>query len=252
MTRSERGARARQLAVTHPASAALLSFYADLVAFQDTLPPRVESRDSGVDCQAVAALVPAFLAWLRQSAPSPLAERASALRDDRTLDWVTLVESYWRSGGQEAGADDTVIFVVEAVLQPFAEAYAAAQPTTTQSGTDCPVCRGRPVVATLRERGHGARRALVCGVCLTEYPVPRVTCAACDETRFDALPAFRAEEFDAIRIDACDSCHSYLKTVDLTRNGGAIAVVDDLASVSMDLWAQEQGYRKIRPNALRL
>jgi formate dehydrogenase maturation protein FdhE len=29
-------------------------------------------------------------------------------------------------------------------------------------------------------------------------------------------------------------------------------VVDDLATLPLDLWAREQGYQRIRPNLLRL
>jgi formate dehydrogenase maturation protein FdhE len=43
-----------------------------------------------------------------------------------------------------------------------------------------------------------------------------------------------------------------VKTIDLTVNGAAIPIVDDLASLAMDLWAAGRGYRKVRANLLRL
>jgi formate dehydrogenase maturation protein FdhE len=43
-----------------------------------------------------------------------------------------------------------------------------------------------------------------------------------------------------------------VKTIDLTVSGAAVHVVDDLASLALDLWAAGRGYRKIRPNLLRL
>ena len=78
-----------------------------------------------------------------------------------------------------------------------------------------------------------------------------MVCPACDEQRFDALPVYTADAFSHVRIDACDSCKRYLKTVDLTKNGLAVPLVDDLASVALDLWAHEQGYRRLRTNLLR-
>ena len=38
---------------------------------------------------------------------------------------------------------------------------------------------------------------------------------------------FRAEEVNGARIDVCESCQSYLKTIDLTRDAEAVPVVDE-------------------------
>jgi FdhE protein len=59
---------------------------------------------------------------------------------------------------------------------------------------------------------------------------------------------FTAAEFDYVRLDACDTCHAYIKSIDLSKNGKAVPVVDELASVSLNLWAQENNYHKIQPN----
>lgn len=75
---------------------------------------------------------------------------------------------------------------------------------------------------------------------------------ACGESVFDRLPVFRADALAAARIDACETCRVYLQTIDLTRDGHAVPVVDDLATVSIDLWAREQGYRRLRPHLLRV
>ena len=68
----------------------------------------------------------------------------------------------------------------------------------------------------------------------------------------DRLPIYRSEATEPARIDACDACHTYVKTIDLTRDGSACPIADDLASVSLDLWARDHGYRRVRPNLLRL
>ena len=44
----------------------------------------------------------------------------------------------------------------------------------------------------------------------------------------------------------------YLKTIDLTKNGLAVPVVDELAAIHLDLWAVDKGYTKLRPNLLAL
>jgi FdhE protein len=76
-------------------------------------------------------------------------------------------------------------------------------------------------------------------------------CAGCGEQRFESLPVFTAEQFPHVRIEACDTCRTYLKTIDLTKDGRAIPVVDDIASLSLDLWAQDRGYTRLRPSLVR-
>jgi FdhE protein len=147
--------------------------------------------------------------------------------------------------------------VIDAALQPFAEACASRVAaddgrTTAPAAALCRFCGDRPSVGVLREAGHGARRSYVCGLCLTEWPAPRLGCVACGEFAFDRLSVYRADEMAAARVDACDTCRVYLKTIDLTRDGHAVPVVDDLATVSLDLWAREQGYRRLRPHLLRV
>ena len=53
-----------------------------------------------------------------------------------------------------------------------------------------------------------------------------------------------------MRIDACDRCHRYIKTIDLSKDGLAVPCVDDIASVSLDLWARDGGYTRIKNNVL--
>jgi FdhE protein len=157
--------------------------------------------------------------------------------------------------------DEPLGFIVEAMLQPFAEEAASrwqrpnlrTEGERTGGSARCPVCGSAPVVAALREEGHGAKRTLVCSLCLTEWDYLRVVCPACDEQRFDALPVYTANEtFAQARIDACDTCRVYLKSVDLTKDGLAVPIVDDLATVPLDLWARESGYRRLCPNLLRV
>jgi formate dehydrogenase maturation protein FdhE len=54
----------------------------------------------------------------------------------------------------------------------------------------------------------------------------------------------------AVRIEACDTCRYYLKSVDRTIDGLAVPVVDEIAAAPLDLWAAEHAYRKIQPNLM--
>jgi formate dehydrogenase maturation protein FdhE len=43
---------------------------------------------------------------------------------------------------------------------------------------------------------------------------------------------------------------SYTKSLDLTKNGHAVPVVDELATVALNIWAEEHDYAKLEPNLL--
>lgn len=276
-----------------------------------------------LDLEPVLAAIPDFLSWLQRAAPAPLKKAAAEMRGVEPSAWRDLIDLYLSDDGQEFDASPVAsgfsrtdargtlaspsapgfessvrsgvsrpledlkpvaAFVVEAVLQPFAEQSAIRErseprPSTSSgrpepadggipdpkfrlpnpesripssSACRCPSCGSLPVVGVLREEGHGAKRTLVCGLCLTERDYLRVVCPACGEQRFDALPVYTADQFEHVRIDACDSCRTYLKTIDLTKNGLAVPLVDDIASVTMDLWARDGGYARLRPNLLRM
>jgi FdhE protein len=304
---NRRIARSRELIDRFPAASEILRFYAELAAYQRSVGEldAVSSSEpdtfaNAIDRTRVRAAFAGFLEWLARAAPAAVVEQTAGLRDIEADEWQQRLESYL--GGardHEDPHDAQVAFVIEAVLQPFAERAAvlvSAQPrldtgggaigspvrvrsvaSTGASGDTvdpstrlerapggvsqhepsvgrrrCPVCGDRPVLGVLREEGQGARRSLVCALCSTEWPSRRVYCVACSEERFDALPVYTPEQCPHVRIDACDTCRTYLKIIDLSKDGLAVPQVDDLATLSLDLWAREQGYTRLRANLLRM
>ena len=89
-------------------------------------------------------------------------------------------------------------------------------------------------------------------MCATGWQFRRVVCPNCGEEDKDRIPVYTASEFDHVRVDACDRCKTYIKSVDLTRDGHAVPVVDELATVALNIWAENQGYLKLEPNLLGL
>jgi FdhE protein len=75
-------------------------------------------------------------------------------------------------------------------------------------------------------------------------------CPACGEENVEKLVIYTADQFHHVRIEACDTCRYYIKTIDLTKNGNAVPVVDELAAIALSLWAIENGYLKLRANFL--
>jgi formate dehydrogenase accessory protein FdhE len=268
-------ARARELASTRPAARDLLMFYAALVEYQRGLAASA-GNDEAFEVERLIEAIPGFLDWLRQHGRSELVATveidavASALRlkssDSRSLhadaefmasalsstDAVKTGVGVASGFSRKAAAvveNPATLFVVESLLQAFAERFVLADaPNQGSTSMRCPRCAALPVAAVLREEGHGAKRSLLCAICLHEWECLRLVCPACGEQNFDKLPVYTAEQFGHVRIDGCDSCHHYIKTIDLTKDGLAVPCVDDIASVSLDLWARERGYTRVKGN----
>ena len=270
-------ARARELASSRPAARDLLTFYAALAEYQRALAASARDLET-LDVEAVVETIPGFLAWLRQNGRSDLAasvrrrfrgfrleslsicpswlpasagrmREAFELLDSRSL--PPEGGSHESEGGSHEPDDPAALFVIESLLQAFAEVLPSRDtPALGSMPMRCPRCAALPVAAVLREEGHGAKRFLLCALCLQEWECLRIVCPACGEQDFDKLPVYTAEQFSHVRIDACDRCHHYVKTIDLTKDGLAVPCVDDIASVSLDLWARERGYTRIKWNVL--
>ena len=137
-------------------------------------------------------------------------------------------------------------FFARALLQ----ALPAGRPTSPsgEASSRCPRCQHPPQVGCLRQRDEGQALELVCSLCLEPWPFQRLRCPACSESDQARLAQFWTPEFEHLRLYACESCRGYLPVVDLNRDPEAIPEVDELAGLPLDLWAREQGYRKLYPN----
>ena len=161
--------------------------------------------------------------------------------------------NFWQGGDGaiEAGPRD---FLARAFLQAYAVAVRIRQkqPHTAPTPCLCPHCGRKPGAGVLRQQGDGGLRSLICSFCLGEWEFRRILCAACGEENHARLPIYTAEEFPHVRLECCDACRCYIKTVDLTKNGLADPVVDEIAATALDLWAQSQGYAKLQRNLMQM
>jgi FdhE protein len=87
-------------------------------------------------------------------------------------------------------------------------------------------------------------------LCAHEWNFRRIYCPACGEEREPQMAFYSAPEIAHVRVDVCDTCHTYLKSIDLTKTGLAVPVVDELATIPLDLWARQHGYDKLQINLL--
>ena len=240
-----RARRAAELASRHPAAADLLAFYRELALFQKPIFEALQTTGE-TDVTVLAGYFPELLELVRRSGPEGLAAHGEP-RLNREL-----LHSAWEGGvAHTLAADPYGRFFARVLLQPYAEYLALrGQVEMTPESRICPFCSAWPVAGVLRGEGEGAKRWLLCAVCSAEWPFRRVLCFNCGEENKDRLPIYRAAEFDAVRVDACDNCRIYLKSVDLTRDGRVVPMVDEIAAVALDIWAEEHGYSKLEPNLL--
>jgi FdhE protein len=89
---------------------------------------------------------------------------------------------------------------------------------------------------------------LLCSLCSSEWAFRRILCPECGEENHEKLPRYSAVGIPAVRVEACETCRHYQKSVDLTLDGLAVPVVDEIAAAPLDLWAAEHDYRKIQAN----
>lgn len=237
-------ARARELSQQNPSAAELLGFYAHIAAFQKSFYDDLRRTRPAAGIDVVIPRVPGLLKVVAKHGPHALAETAEASVNN---------EAHWREilTSGDADADPADVFFTRSLLQPYTE-FLASVADINLNGTKplCPFCAEKPVVAVLRGEGDGAKRSLVCSLCSTEWEFRRILCPGCGEENKDKLPVYTASDLDYVRVEACDSCRIYIKAIDLTKNGLAVPVVDELASVAMDVWAGEKGYTKLMPNLL--
>ncbi len=234
-------ARARELATGD----GILEFYAGLAEIQREIFhfPHAKSHAK------THAIVPSYSHaknYVSHAGPDHL---RTFLQDHLTTDAevATLLDSYWH--GDRSGSAEYQFFA-RVLLQPFAEALALRAVPQESATNVCPFCASKPGVGVLRGEGDGGKRSLICSLCSTEWVYRRIVCPNCNEENKDRLPIYTVEQYPFLRVDACDTCHTYLKSVDLTKHGLAVPIVDEIATVALNIWAEERGYTKLEVNLL--
>jgi FdhE protein len=258
--------RAERLSAQHSFASEFLNFYKHIAAFQKSLRVTIASSSGAKSTNAPAvelrapldftSLLPHFrgyLSTIEQHAPAALAKAAHQMSLLPSDSWIASLEAYWQHAGkydQQVGA--FAQFLARAFLQPYAEFRAAPLPRAPMVITVrvCPLCGSRPLMGVLRVEGDSGKRFLLCSFCSQEWEFRRIHCPTCGEQAEGKLPVYVAEQLPHIRVEACDTCKFFLTTVDLTKDGHAIPLVDDLAAIPLTLWAHEHGYSRLQPNLL--
>ena len=147
---------------------------------------------------------------------------------------------------------DLVSFVGLNLSQAVAELYAEKVKHKVDQETwlkgNCPVCGSHPAIERLmREDG---KRMLRCSLCGTEWYFKRIMCPFCSNEDHNSLRYFVVEEEtptekSAFRVDVCDKCKTYIKTLDerkLPESTKPDLFLENLNTVYLDILAQKDGF----------
>ncbi len=264
--------RAVELAERYPSAAEVLAFYRHILEFQKTLRADVASVSpsaGGVEAPFRERLnldiavqqLPALLALVQRTGPAKLAQEAAEIGAGKlhlssppcyaiSQEQLEMLRSFLLS--TEANGPEANHFFARVLLQPQAEHLALTQnvQSADSAASLCLVCGSRPQVAVLRPEGDGGKRFLICSLCATEWEFRRILCPVCGEQDHKKLPRYTVEEMSPVRVEACDTCKYYLKSVDMTIDGLVVPVVDEVATAALDIWAIDQGFHKISLNLM--
>jgi len=151
---------------------------------------------------------------------------------------------------------EVLTLVLRTLLYPFFEKRVApyrewVETDLWRRGT-CPMCGSEPHMARLAS--DDGQRILACSLCRTEWSFDRLRCPFCESDaqyrHFDdaqyrpQLRHFTIDGDEARRVDCCDQCQRYIKTVDERVSGRpANLLAEDVITAHLDVLARDHGYR---------
>lgn len=141
-------------------------------------------------------------------------------------------------------------FLMAQSFSPFLESYAEKLRGQIEWKSwlrgYCPICGGEPLMARL-EKGTG-KKWLFCSLCRSEWPFRRLKCPFCGNNNHESLRYFYLEGEKAYRVDVCDECKGYIKTVDARKTESVRNLfVEDLATLPLDIVAEKEGFASRGP-----
>lgn len=222
--------------------------------------PLIDRAEFPIDLGVCEALLKE-ICELARKANEALAETALKLAENlkrKTLDVSVLFsrllsedDTFFHDLSEELRVDKKMLaFLIYSSVRPCltvcAEQLAGYvdDKTARQKGY-CPVCGGSPALAVLRDEGV---RSLLCGFCGHEWKTSRIYCPFCENRNHKTLCYFFSDEEKDYRVNVCEECKKYLKTVDTRKMTYPFCpMVEQIATLHLDLLAREQGLESGSP-----
>ena len=106
------------------------------------------------------------------------------------------------------------------------------------------MCGDIPNLARLSKDEEG-KRYLWCYTCDMEWGFQRICCPFCGNTDHTKLKFFTTNHREELRIDVCDKCKGYVKTIDerkMKDEDQTFYIKENISSLFLDMVAEEKGY----------
>ena len=137
-------------------------------------------------------------------------------------------------------------FLIKNAFSPFISNYAEKLQEAVEEKKwlkgNCPVCGSEPLIIRLVE--ETGKRKLFCSMCRTEWLYKRLACPFCENDDHESLRYFFVEDDEARRVDVCDKCKRYIKTIDNRKiNKVTNLLVEYLSTLALDIVADKEGFR---------
>ena len=215
--------------------------------------PLLAGASVGVDATLVRRMLERLVTVASRSGTPKMASLKRSLHantDILSLFRAALLQESGDVAGIAAASDtdpEALQAVVALLPLPFLHAcnrrWASAVSPGWAEG-HCPVCASWPAFAEVR--GIERSRFFRCGRCGGEWYASILRCGYCGTLDHDDLVALvPGKTGSPAAIDACRHCQGYIKT--FTRLQGcapAAVMLEDLASVDLDVAALEQGFAR--------
>ncbi|MCL4267319.1 MAG: formate dehydrogenase accessory protein FdhE [Anaerolineae bacterium] len=129
------------------------------------------------------------------------------------------------------------------IVRAYSDAFGQALDFAEWRRGYCPVCGDWPLFGELH--GRDRLRHLRCGRCTASWRFKRLECIWCGTTKRDELSFLYELAVQTWRVDVCDHCRGYVKTlVSFDPLEADMLLVHDLRTLHMDQLATDAGYKR--------
>ena len=220
--------------------------------------PLLQKEDFPIDPESSSILFRSLCEIAKASTPllSQEVTKIEEVLGSKRLDLTELFKKGIREQRIEQVAEKLALdkkvflFLLQESVRPSIEAAVPRLheeiPPGAQLKGRCPLCGSLPSLSLLKE--ETGKRFLFCPHCAYPWQVDRLACPFCSNNEHETLHYFYGEGEKAFRIDLCDKCHQYIKTIDLRKMDVLDPILEDIATLHLDRVGSEKGYRRPSPN----
>lgn len=187
-----------------------------------------------------------------------VAKNIISIIKNQQFDWEKMIRASFDYTGEDADAEKLIsgsdaaenldlidLFAEESLrpeLESVAEKYGEIIARSNWTEGYCPICGKEPKIGEIRKEEEG-KRYLFCHQCGFKWYFHRIKCPFCGNEEQHSLAYFEVEGEERYRVDVCNKCRRYIKTVELPKSSEEPNLdVEDIATLHLDMIAYDEGY----------